>query len=63
MQWTFQQEPRVIQRRCGGWLARSSREDRLQIGVTSAEREDAIAQYATALRHWERIFASATVAS
>lgn len=53
---TYQQEPRVIQRHCGGWIARSNREDRLQIGVTGKDRSEAVARYGAALRHWERLF-------
>ena len=61
MRKTFQQTPRLIQRECGGWLARSNREDRLQIGVTAADEAGAAAGYAAALLDWERILSSATV--
>jgi hypothetical protein len=55
---TFQQAPRLIQRECGGWLARSNREDRLQIGVIAGERDEAASRYASALLDWERILSS-----
>jgi len=58
---TFQQSPRLIQRQCGGWLARSNREDRLQIGVTADDEAIAAARYASALLDWERTFSSAKV--
>jgi hypothetical protein len=61
MEQTYQQSPRLIQRHCGGWLARSNREDRLQIGVIAGDPDEALSRYASALRDWERIFASATV--
>jgi len=59
MEKTFPQSPRLIQRACGGWLARSNREDTLQIGVIADNKDDALARYASALRDWERIFTSA----
>ena len=44
--------PRLVQRKCGGWMALSSRDDRLRIGVTAATAEEASSRYVAALMEW-----------
>lgn len=48
-------QPRIIQRKCGGWLAISARADPLQIGVTAPSEEQAITMLRKAsdgIRSW-----------
>jgi hypothetical protein len=53
------ESPRIIQRKCGGWLAVSAPHEDLRIGVT-AESEDAVRdKYQAAVTDWRRNLSAA----
>ena len=47
--------PRLIERRCGGWLAVSNSTAPLKIGVTADTEEQAREAFGQAVREWEAI--------
>lgn len=49
-----QVEPNVSSRSCGGWLAYSTDESPLKIGVTASDRDSALKAYSDALAQWKR---------
>lgn len=44
--------PRLVQRRCGGWLAHANRGDSLQIGAVGVSADDATQAYHAAVVAW-----------
>jgi hypothetical protein len=48
------QNPQIVRRARGGWLAYSARGVDIQIGVTADSREEAIVAYREALNAWRR---------
>ena len=52
--------PRIIPRKCGGWLAVSNDADPVQIGVTAASEVDADLQFQQTRRRWQAILESET---
>lgn len=54
--------PRLIERRCGGWLAISGRGDPVQIGVTAASESEAAAEFDRVRDHWRAILESEVAA-
>jgi hypothetical protein len=55
-----QLSPRIIERRCGGWLAVSNNADPVQIGVTAASEIDADFRFQTVRKRWQEILESDT---
>lgn len=49
---TLEAQVEVIHRRCGGWLACSSRKQGLQIGVTGRSEAEALKRYRAAASEW-----------
>lgn len=47
--------PVVVQRRCGGWLARSERRDEIRIGVTAESEEAVRAKFAATIAKWREL--------
>lgn len=47
--------PRMIERRCGGWLAVSPRSCSLKIGVTADSEEEARSEFRTAFVQWREM--------
>lgn len=45
-------EYEVVHRRCGGWLAFSSRGQSLRIGVTARTESEAVERYQAAAAEW-----------
>jgi hypothetical protein len=59
-----EKNPVVVQRRCGGWLAYSNRESRLQIGVIAGTADEARHRYEASVVEWCRnIDAGSEIAS
>lgn len=54
-----QENVRLVQRFCGGWLAFSTRTNPLHIGVTADTAEEAKAKYGAALDAWRGMLADA----
>jgi len=50
--------PRIIPRKCGGWLAVSNDADPVKIGVTAASEVDADLEFRTARERWQVILES-----
>jgi hypothetical protein len=50
--------PRIIQRKCGGWLAVSNDADPVKIGVTAASEADADREFQKARNRWQAILDS-----
>jgi hypothetical protein len=46
--------PRIIQRRCGGWLALSCQCEPIKIGVTAETENAACEQFHAAINEWRR---------
>lgn len=53
--------PRLVQRHCGGWLALSSRDDTLRIGVAGESEDAARSQYETTRAEWRALLSGAVV--
>lgn len=47
--------PRLLERRCGGWLAASEAGAPLRIGVTAETEDLARIAFAQAVKEWNRI--------
>lgn len=64
MECDFCTSPRLVQRRSGGWLAHSGRDESLKVGVIAATAAEAEDRYRQAVIGWKHIIAStATKAS
>ena len=50
--------PRIIQRKCGGFLAVSTEGSRFKIGVQGQTEEEARQRFEESVTMWERIVAS-----
>lgn len=57
MQIIFSENPRLVRRNCGGWLALSNRDSSLRIGVTGESEAKARDAYGQAIKAWKRNFA------
>lgn len=44
--------PDLIKRECGGWLAVSSRNVPIRVGVTASTKEDVVTQYLLSIIRW-----------
>ena len=53
------EEPVVVARQCGGWLARSPEAEPVKIAVVAASPEEAAHRYGEALSAWKRNLSSA----
>jgi hypothetical protein len=51
------ESPRIVQRRCGGWLALAPEGASLKIGVSADTEEAARDKYKTAVTEWRRTLA------
>jgi len=49
---TLISDPKMIARRCGGWLALSPPSATIKIGVTGASEEDARQKYRDSMEKW-----------
>lgn len=58
MEKKMDQNPHAVHRVRGGWLAYSSRDVDIQIGVTADSREAAIQKYREELSAWRRNIAA-----
>ena len=47
--------PRLIERRCGGWIATSEANASLKIGVTADTEQQARLNFERAVKEWEHI--------
>ena len=47
------ESPRVVPRKCGGWMALSAREGGLQIGVTALSEVEAQAKFHATRAGWQ----------
>lgn len=47
--------PRLISRRCGGWLAVSATNDLIKIGVTGDTEEDTRLLFVEAMKQWVKL--------
>ena len=45
-------EPDLLERHCGGWLAKSPGNCPIKIGITGHTKEDAKARYQLSIRKW-----------
>jgi hypothetical protein len=52
--------PRIIPRKCGGWLAVSNDADPVRIGVTAASEVNAILDFQKTRDRWQAILESET---
>jgi hypothetical protein len=52
-------QPQVLERACGGWLARAPRESRVHIAVTADDEATARQALAVALAEWDRLLGQA----
>lgn len=52
------ENPRLIRRACGGWLAVSRPENAIRIGVCAPSEEQARADYAGTMARWRELLAS-----
>ena len=50
--------PEIVHRRCGGWLAYSSRRATLRIGVTGTSAEEVTRKYHEAVAAWKLAIAA-----
>ena len=55
------EEPRLIERMCGGWLAVSPRGSSLKIGVMGDTEDAARGAFAAAIQQWRTILNKRTV--
>jgi hypothetical protein len=55
--------PRLIPRRCGGWLAVSNEADPVKIGVTAASEAEATREFTKARERWRVILESEAAVS
>ena len=46
--------PRIIERRCGGWIAVSGPGAEIRIGVTADSKEGALKKFEAAMLDWQR---------
>lgn len=53
----FENNVRLVQRFCGGWLAFSTRASALHIGVTADTADEARAKYGAAVEAWKGMLA------
>ena len=51
-------QPRLVHRRCGGWLARSAPEGLVQIGVLASTEPEARSAFEVASREWAALLQS-----
>lgn len=58
-----QEFPRLVERRCGGWLALAPRGASLRIGVWADSEDQAREKYRTALAGWQESLALSDVAA
>jgi hypothetical protein len=49
--------PRLVERRCGGWLAISPKNEPLKIGVTAETEEGAARLFSSTFRAWRESLA------
>jgi hypothetical protein len=56
---TTAHQPRVTARECGGWLAVSTPEDDLRIGVTADTESEARERFDAAVEAWLRLLEQA----
>jgi len=54
--------PRLVQRKCGGWLALSPAGDSLQFGVAAESSDAAEQKYRSSRAEWKRALELAAVA-
>lgn len=52
----MQEKFRLIERKCGGWLAVATRHCDLRIGITADSREAAREKYLATLEEWKKMF-------
>jgi len=50
--------PRIVHRKCGGWLALSAKGDPLKIGVLAATHEEAGSRFRIVREEWRALLAS-----
>ena len=56
--WLDEIRPRLIPRRCGGWLAVSNARDPVKIGVTAASKAEARLEFDKTRERWREILAT-----
>ena len=56
----YASQPQLIERACGGWLARAPRESPVHIAVTADNEAAAREALASALKEWDRLLGVAS---
>lgn len=51
-------DPKITERRCGGWLAVSREASPIKIGVTAPTEQQARSEFVKAMSEWQQLIAS-----